>query len=97
MKVVIRREAERDLADILEWIEKDNPPAARKLVARIRDRIGLLELNALARMGRAGVVPGTLELIEYPYIVVYRVREDLEEIEILAIVHGARDRNLKDE
>jgi plasmid stabilization system protein ParE len=72
MKVVIRREAERDLADILKWIEKDNPPAARKLVARIRDRIGLLELNALARMGRAGVVPGTLELIEYPYIVVYR-------------------------
>jgi len=67
------------------------------MVARIRDRIALLETNALARMGRSGVVPGTLELVEYPYIVVYRILEARQEIEILAIAHGARDRESKKE
>jgi toxin ParE1/3/4 len=95
MKVVIRSEAERDLTAIFEWIAKDNPPAARKVVGQIRDRITLLELNSLARMGRPGFVPGTLELVEYPYIVVYRVLDDAGEIEIVAIVHGARKREPK--
>lgn len=42
---------------------------------------------------RRGFVPGTLELVEYPYIVVYRVLNTRREIEILSIVHGARDRD----
>jgi plasmid stabilization system protein ParE len=44
-------------------------------------------------MGRPGVVEGTLELVEYPYLIVYRVDESLREVTILAIVHGARDRD----
>jgi plasmid stabilization system protein ParE len=63
------------------------------MIVRIRDRINLLEVNALARMGRRGFVPGTLELVEYPYIVVYRVLDTRREIEILSIVHGERDRD----
>jgi plasmid stabilization system protein ParE len=46
----------------------------------------------LTYMGRPGLDPGTHELVEYPYIIVYEVREQGGEIVVLAIVHGAQDR-----
>ena len=92
MKVVVRRKAEDDLASIFQWIGTNNPRAARAMVGRIRDRIALLELDALAHMGRPGFVEGTLELVEFPYLIVYRVDDSVHEVTILAIIHGARDR-----
>ncbi len=96
MKVIVREAAEQDLHRIFAWISQHNPSAATKVVARIRDRIGFLELDSLANMGRPGLDPGTRELIEYPYVVVYEVHSDRGEIEILAIVHGAQDRQNAD-
>jgi plasmid stabilization system protein ParE len=43
-------------------------------------------------MGRPGRVRDTRELVEYPYIIVYHVVEDRDEVIILSIIHGARDR-----
>ena len=43
-------------------------------------------------MGRPGFVKGTLELVEFPYLIVYRVDDSLHEVTVLAIIHGARDR-----
>lgn len=42
--------------------------------------------------GRAGVEPGTRELVVagLPYIIIYRAKEDV--VEILRIWHGARRR-----
>jgi plasmid stabilization system protein ParE len=65
MKVVLREAAEDDLDRIFVWISKDNPVAAADLIARIRDRISLLELDSLAHMGGRGLVEGTRELVEY--------------------------------
>ena len=56
MKVFVRQDAEDDLDRIYSWISKDNPSAAADMVARIRDRISLLELDSLAHMGRPGAV-----------------------------------------
>lgn len=92
MKVLVRYSAEVDLERIAEWIAKDNPYAAARMVAAIRDRIAALETDELAHMGRPGLVEGTRELVEYPYIIVYRVEEDRAEIVVLSIVHGARKR-----
>jgi len=72
MKVLLREDAEDDLNRIFVWISKDNPLAAADMVARIRDRISLLEVDSLAHMGRGGLVEGTRELVEYPYIIVPR-------------------------
>jgi toxin ParE1/3/4 len=72
MKVIIHESAEDDLDRILEWIAKDNRSAAARIVAKIRDRINLLEIDSLAKMGRPGFVAATRELIEYPYISVRR-------------------------
>ena len=49
-------------------------------------------------MGRPGfVLEGTRELLEWPYIIVYKVFEDKDEIVVLSIVHGARKREQEQE
>jgi toxin ParE1/3/4 len=93
MRVILRVSALEDLDRIHAWISKDNPSAAVDMVSRIRDRISFLEIDALAQMGRPGLVAGTRELIEYPYIIVYRVDEHAREIVVLAIFHGAQSRS----
>ena len=93
MKVVLRDSALEDLDRIYAWISSDNPPAAADMIARIRDRIAFLEIDALAQMGRPGLVAGTRELIEYPYIIVYRVDGQRREVVVLAILHGAQERD----
>jgi plasmid stabilization system protein ParE len=92
MKVIIREAAADDLDRIFTRIAQDNPPAAATMVAAIRDRISVLETDSLAHMGRPGLDHGTRELIEYPYIIVYEVYENRSKVDVLAIVHGARDR-----
>ncbi len=92
MKIVIRDEAVEDLEAIFAWIAKDNPSAAASVVRAVRQRFDLLLTPGMARMGRPGMDEGTLELVEAPYVIVYEVHDDREEIEILAIVHGAQDR-----
>lgn len=93
MKVVVRESAALDLEDIFAWISKDNPRAAAEMVERIRLRINRLAFPGLPRIGRPGLVEGTRELVEPPYIVVYSVEEAADEITVLAVMHGARDRS----
>ena len=95
MKIILRENADEDLEAIFAWIANDNPRAAADIIRRIRDRIGRLATPGLEHMGRLGLDPGTRELIEPPYIIVYEVNEAREEIEILYIVHGARNRERK--
>ncbi len=93
MKVVVREAAARDLDDIFDWIFQDSPKAAVEIVRRIRARIERLAIPGLSHIGRPGLIVGTRELVEGPYIVVYEVEELADELTVLAIVHGARDRS----
>jgi plasmid stabilization system protein ParE len=43
-------------------------------------------------MGRQGLVAGTRELVEAPYVIVYEVSDDGEELAVLAVFHGAQSR-----
>jgi toxin ParE1/3/4 len=86
MRIVFDEEAISDLENIRAWIAKDSPRAADKLIERIFDKIENLLAPELTYMGRPGLDPGTL---------VYDVHESLEEIIVLAIVHGAQDREPK--
>jgi toxin ParE1/3/4 len=94
MKVIVHEAAARDLDDILDWISRDNPRAAAELVRRILARIDRLAIPGLSHIGRPGLLEGTRELIEAPYVIVYEVDEPAGEISVLAIVHGARDREV---
>ena len=91
MKVIVRAQARDDIDDLFAWITKDNPTAAIKMVVNSYAHINRLETDGLAHMGHAGTVAGTLELVVYPYIIVYKVYER-REIVIISVVHGARNR-----
>jgi toxin ParE1/3/4 len=91
MRIVIRERAADDLDNIYSWIAKDSPRAATEIVARISKRINLLATPGFAYMGRPGLVRGTRELVEPPYVVVYEVHEDLNELPYLPF-HSAQGR-----
>jgi toxin ParE1/3/4 len=92
MRLVFRARVHADLKAISDWISRDNPAAARAMVSRLLDRMDQLTLPGFARMGRPGRRPGVRELVEWPYLILYRVDERREEVAIPAVFHGARRR-----
>ena len=62
------------------------------MITRIEAKVMQLAAPELTHMGRPGLVPGTRELIEWPYIIVYRVDERQEKVVVVSVVHGAQDR-----
>ena len=92
MKVVVRRRAAEQVEAIYDYIAQDSPRAARAMVDRIYACVERVAAPELAYAGRAGRRPGTRELIEPPYVLVYRVNEKREEIVFLSVVHAARRR-----
>jgi addiction module RelE/StbE family toxin len=89
--VVLSRVAVRDLAEIVEYIALDNPPAAKNvghsLIAQLR------KLEDFPRIGR--IVPEfqieTLrEIIQAPYRIVYQINDSAISIEVARFWHSAR-------
>ena len=78
-----------DLDAIQDYLAERNPAAASRLVNDILDRTDAL-LAANPELGRRGRVAGTRELVlpGTSYVVAYRLTEA---IEILAVMHGARE------
>ncbi len=93
MNVIIREAAYADLDRIFAWISKDRHGVEGSVVSRILDDIG--RLATFPYLGRRGRAPQTLEWVVpgLPYIVVYEVHEDFEEIAVTAIFHAAQDRS----
>ncbi|MGA3373979.1 MAG: type II toxin-antitoxin system RelE/ParE family toxin [Terracidiphilus sp.] len=82
--------AAEDLERICEWIERDNPEAARRVARTIYNRCARLKNSP--HLGRASSrMAGRRELTfaPWPYIVVYQVTPNA--IEISRIFHGAQD------
>jgi toxin ParE1/3/4 len=77
-----------NLDEEAEYIARDNPDAAARIVDRIATSVDRLATHPAS--GRPGRVPGTRELVVTgtPYIVPYRVRGD--SVEILRVFHAAR-------
>jgi toxin ParE1/3/4 len=88
MKIKWARLALADLEEAAEFISKDNPEAARKMIRRIWVAAQLLAEHPDA--GRAGRVPGTRELIigGTPFILPYRVKDNT--LQILRVLHSSR-------
>ena len=89
MRVRWTRRALREQDEAFEWIVRENPRAAREIIDCTWAATRLLADNP--RLGRAGRISGTRELVisRTPYIVVYRIGR--EDVEILAVMHHARD------
>lgn len=89
MKVRWSDAARQDRLAIFEFICNEAPMAAVALDQRFSDAAATLVQFPM--MGRAGIVPGTRELIPHEnYRLVYDVDMDAQTIWILALVHVAR-------
>lgn len=85
MKIRYTRNALDCIARIREYIARENPQAARRVVTHIRKQT--LTLAEQPNTGKPGRCEGTRELVinPYPYIVAYRIEND--ELQVLAVVH----------
>lgn len=88
MKVKWLHGAMRDLDAQMRFIARDDPEMARKIYAEIRKRGA--ELALFPESGRPGRLAGTRELVlgGYPYVIPYRVRDDI--VEILRVFHTSQ-------
>jgi toxin ParE1/3/4 len=75
------------LEAIVQHIQQENDEAARAVARKILDRIA--ELETYPAIGRLGERRGTRELVSAPYVIVYRLKDDVAEI--LYIWHGSQD------
>lgn len=89
MRVCWTPPALEDLDAIQDYIAAENPFAAYRLINELMDRAER-SLAQAPRAGRPGRIADTREFVfsNFPYIVVYRVEEV---VEILAVMHTARD------
>jgi addiction module RelE/StbE family toxin len=92
MKLAFDDLALADLEGIYNWIAKDNPKAAFAVVERLFASIE--HLAKFPHMGHVGRDEGTFEWVvpRLPYIVVYEIHNERDAIIVVAVVHGAQDR-----
>ena len=96
MKLRLTRRAAQDLADIADYIRKQNPQAALRVRAAILE--SLQNLVLFPQVGRQQNIEGVRKLVtrHYPYLVYYTADESIEEIIIITIQHPAREREHSD-
>ncbi len=81
------------LEEIQDYIAEHDPGAAFDVTGKMIDRVEA-DLPLHPYLGRAGEhVPGTRELVipGTPFIVVYRVREADDTVQVLRVRHGAQE------
>jgi len=81
--------AEAELEEIYEYIAADKPSAAGDVIDSILDAIE--QLTRYANSGRPGRRKGTRELIRPPFVIVYRIDDQV--IDVLSICQGSRKYN----
>lgn len=89
MRIRWTEPAARDLTQVCDYLqERDSPAVARRVALAIHKSVR--SLLKFPRRGRPGRVEGTRELVlaGLPYVVVYRIREEV--VEVCRILHGAQ-------
>jgi toxin ParE1/3/4 len=89
--VLWQDDADADLDIILDHIETESPRGALTMALAIRQGADVL-LSEYPKIGRRGRAAGTRELViaRTPFVVVYRVRQKPERVEIIRVLHGAQ-------
>ncbi len=90
MKIRWLRKALKNIEQEASYIARENPVAANEVVQRIYNSVALLADNPT--LGHPGRIPDTRELVvpDTRYIIPYRVRPRLKQIEILRVFHVSR-------
>jgi addiction module RelE/StbE family toxin len=89
MNVYWTENAIEHLANIYEYISLNSPVYAKGMVDRITRRSSQIADSPLSgRMVPEYQAPDIRELIEKPYRIIYRIKQD--QIDVLAVIHGAQ-------
>ena len=90
MKIVFSESAEQDLEDIADWIARDNPERAGSFVAElVRTCKSIGRAPRSYPLGDRSRDPTLRRRIHRSYLIFFDIGP--KEVEILHIVHGARD------
>ena len=89
MKVYWTLNAIKHLTNIYDYIAFNSPTYARRMVDRITRRSEQISTQPLSgRKVPEYEAENIRELIEKPYRIIYRVKQD--QIDVLAVIHGAQ-------
>jgi len=88
-RVLFRPDAEADLSAIAVHVAKHSKSRARALVQRLQARCLVLVAHPLAGRPRPELGEDLRSLSDRPYVLVYRLVGN--DVEVIAILHGARD------
>jgi toxin ParE1/3/4 len=81
--------AEIDLEQIGDFIAARNPARAESFIGELREKATNIVNQPHAYAPRNDLSPGLREAIHKPYLILFRVTDN--HVEIVRIVHGARD------
>jgi toxin ParE1/3/4 len=89
MRLVVSRDADDDLLQIVRYVSERNPVAARSLVDEInRKFLNLIHFPFIGR-DRSNLRRGIRSVVTGNYVIFYRVESD--HVTIMRVVHGRRD------
>jgi toxin ParE1/3/4 len=89
MKIIISPQAEADLSDIWHYIAEDNLEAADRVIAKIKQIIANLSNSPKMGHCRDNFSRGLRSVPVGRYLIFYR--EIKERLEVVHVLHGARD------
>jgi toxin ParE1/3/4 len=89
MRVVITTDAESDLEEIFDHIAADSPAIARRFVNSLREHAIRIGRAPRSYPQRPQFGPGIRVAFHRSYVALFRITAT--RVEILHIVHGARD------
>ena len=89
MKLRIASFARQDLREIAEYIARDDPVRAETFIKELGAKIRLLALQPLLYPSREEWQAGLRSALHHRYHIVFRIDNDC--VEVLRILHGARD------
>ncbi len=81
--------ADDDLFDIWLFVSQDNEAAATKVLTKIKKTLERLARQPRGGRDRSELMRGLRSFACRPYVVFYRVLGD--DIELVRVIHGARD------
>jgi len=88
--VVITSQAWQDLSEIIDYIAKDNPPAAEQFSDRLLDSAYSLGKAPLVGCRIKGF-PGVRMTVHGRYLILYKVEPEQKRLLVLRFWHSARD------
>ncbi|MGX5849449.1 type II toxin-antitoxin system RelE/ParE family toxin [Mesorhizobium sp. PL10] len=81
--------AVHDIEEIGDYIDAENPPAARRFIAALRVRCGRIVDAPRGGAPRPDLWPGLRSVAFQKYVIFYTADDD--DVRVERILHGARD------